>query len=120
MLIEKLMSGLYMGDCARRLLLSFAQRASLFGGDIPDALTKKDSFTTAGEHIRSAAVLSEAASSLGSASEPGSSRPMFGVCLVWLCSLARGSKACLICCASAACLQSPRMLDGQTQPLCSS
>jgi hypothetical protein len=48
MLIEKLMSGLYMGDCARRLLLSFAQRASLFGDVIPEALTKKDSFTTAG------------------------------------------------------------------------
>jgi hexokinase len=49
MLIEKLMSGLYMGDCARRLLLSFAQRASLFGDVIPDALTQKDSCTTAGE-----------------------------------------------------------------------
>ena len=48
MLIEKLMSGLYMGDCARRLLLSFAQRASLFGDVIPEALTKKDSFSTAG------------------------------------------------------------------------
>ncbi|WIA11704.1 hypothetical protein OEZ85_011800 [Tetradesmus obliquus] len=47
MLIEKLMSGLYMGDCARRLLLSFAQRASLFGDVIPEALTKKDSFSTA-------------------------------------------------------------------------
>lgn len=48
MLIEKLMSGLYMGDCARRLLLSFAQRAELFGDVIPEALSKKDSFTTAG------------------------------------------------------------------------
>ncbi|KAF8070974.1 HXK1 [Scenedesmus sp. PABB004] len=47
MLVEKLMSGLYMGDCARRLLLSFAQRADLFGGDIPNNLTVKDSFTTA-------------------------------------------------------------------------
>ncbi|KAF6256737.1 hexokinase [Scenedesmus sp. NREL 46B-D3] len=47
MLVEKLMSGLYMGDCARRLLLSFAQRASLFGDVIPEALTQKDSFTTA-------------------------------------------------------------------------
>lgn len=43
------MSGLYMGDCARRLLLSFAQRAELFGDVIPEALSKKDSFTTAGE-----------------------------------------------------------------------
>lgn len=48
MLIEKLMSGLYMGDCARRLLLSFAQRANLFDGNIPEKLTQKDSFTTAG------------------------------------------------------------------------
>jgi hexokinase len=47
MLMEKLMSGLYMGDCARRLLLSFAQRAELFGDVIPEALSKKDSFTTA-------------------------------------------------------------------------
>lgn len=47
MLIEKLMSGLYMGECARRLLLSFAQRAALFGDVIPDNLSKSGSFTTA-------------------------------------------------------------------------
>lgn len=47
MLIEKLMSGLYMGDAARRLLLSFAQRAQLFGGDIPARLTEKDGLSTA-------------------------------------------------------------------------
>jgi len=40
MLIEKLMSGLYMGDCARRILLSFAQRADLFYGDVPIRLTE--------------------------------------------------------------------------------
>lgn len=48
MQIEKLMSGLYMGECARRLLLSFAQRADLFGGTIPERLGERDSFTTAG------------------------------------------------------------------------
>eukprot|EP00878_Enallax_costatus_P020038 GHUV01021167.1.p1 GENE.GHUV01021167.1~~GHUV01021167.1.p1 ORF type:complete len:457 (+),score=164.86 GHUV01021167.1:206-1576(+) len=50
MLIEKLMSGLYMGDCARRVLLSFAQRTQLFGEStdgIPEELGKKDSFSTA-------------------------------------------------------------------------
>lgn len=49
MLIEKLMSGLYMGDVARRLLLSFVHRANLFGGDIPELLDTKDGFTTARE-----------------------------------------------------------------------
>jgi hexokinase len=49
MLIEKLMSGLYMGDCARRILLSFARDAHLFGGVVPELLTQKGSFTTAGE-----------------------------------------------------------------------
>lgn len=51
MLIEKLMSGLYMGDCARRLLLSFARHANLFNGAVPEMLTKADSFTTAGERV---------------------------------------------------------------------
>jgi hypothetical protein len=31
MLIEKLMSGLWMGDCARRILLTFARRTNLLG-----------------------------------------------------------------------------------------
>eukprot|EP00879_Flechtneria_rotunda_P019548 GHRR01020535.1.p1 GENE.GHRR01020535.1~~GHRR01020535.1.p1 ORF type:complete len:376 (+),score=140.95 GHRR01020535.1:786-1913(+) len=47
MLAEKLMSGLYMGDVARRLLLSFAQRTDLFNGVIPENLTQKDGFSTA-------------------------------------------------------------------------
>jgi len=51
MLIEKLMSGLYMGDCARRLLLSFARHANLFNGAVPETLTQADSFTTAGERV---------------------------------------------------------------------
>lgn len=58
MLIEKLMSGLYMGECARRLLLSFAQRAQLFGDAsvvIPEELGKKDSFSTAGKACTGAA-----------------------------------------------------------------
>jgi hexokinase len=71
MLIEKLMSGLYMGDCARRLLLSFAQRASLFGDVIPEALTKKDSFTTAGEAAR-LEDLSAAAAAAGIGAAPHS------------------------------------------------
>lgn len=49
MLIEKLMSGLYMGDCARRLLLSFARHANLFNGHVPERLAQADSFSTAGE-----------------------------------------------------------------------
>lgn len=48
MLIEKLMSGLYMGECARRLLLSFARHASLFNGEVPAKLTEANSFGTAG------------------------------------------------------------------------
>lgn len=31
MLIEKLMSGLWMGDCARRHMLTFARKVQLFG-----------------------------------------------------------------------------------------
>jgi hexokinase len=50
MLIEKLMSGLYMGECARRLLLSFARHASLFSGAVPEKLTEPNSFVTAGAH----------------------------------------------------------------------
>jgi len=49
MLIEKLMSGLYMGECARRVLWSFARKAHLFGGFVPDRLTEPHSFTTAGQ-----------------------------------------------------------------------
>jgi hypothetical protein len=49
MLVEKLMSGLYMGECARRLLLSFARNAQLFGGHVPGPLAEKGSFTTAGK-----------------------------------------------------------------------
>jgi hypothetical protein len=48
MLVEKLMSGLYMGDCARRLLLSFARHANLFGGQVPEGLTMRDGLSTAG------------------------------------------------------------------------
>jgi hypothetical protein len=48
MLIEKLMSGLYMGENARRILLSFARDAQLFGGFVPEPLTRSSSFTTAG------------------------------------------------------------------------
>jgi hexokinase len=49
MLIEKLMSGLYMGENARRILLSFARDTQLFGGSVPELLTQPGSFTTAGE-----------------------------------------------------------------------
>lgn len=48
MLIEKLMSGLYMGENARRILLSFARDTQLFGGSVPQLLTQPGSFTTAG------------------------------------------------------------------------
>ncbi len=48
MLIEKLMSGLYMGEAARRILLSFARHASLFDGVVPQKLTEANSFVTAG------------------------------------------------------------------------
>jgi hexokinase len=48
MLIEKLMSGLYMGENARRILLSFARHASLFNGHVPEKLSQPNSFSTAG------------------------------------------------------------------------
>jgi hypothetical protein len=48
MLVEKLMSGLYMGECAQRLLLSFARHANLFGGHVPAKLSEHGSFVTAG------------------------------------------------------------------------
>jgi hypothetical protein len=48
MLVEKLMSGLYMGENARRILLTFARDAQLFGGFVPEPLTRSGSFTTAG------------------------------------------------------------------------
>ena len=51
MLVEKLMSGLYMGENARRILLSFARDSQLFGGFVPEPLTKEGSFTTAGEQL---------------------------------------------------------------------
>jgi hypothetical protein len=54
MLIEKLMSGLYMGENARRILLSFARHASLFNGHVPDQLTQPNSFSTAGAHCMGA------------------------------------------------------------------
>jgi hexokinase len=47
MLIEKLMSGLYLGECARRHLLTFSRRAGLFGPAPPPALETPGSFTTA-------------------------------------------------------------------------
>jgi hexokinase len=47
MLIEKLMSGLWMGDCARRILLTFARRAALFGDAVPPRLFEAGAFTTA-------------------------------------------------------------------------
>lgn len=47
MLIEKLMSGLYMGENARRILLSFARHASLFNGHVPEKLSQPNSFSTA-------------------------------------------------------------------------
>ena len=50
MLVEKLMSGLYMGECARRVLLTFAQEEQLFGGYVPERLEQQNSFATAGEH----------------------------------------------------------------------
>ncbi len=34
MLIEKLMSGLWMGDNARRILLTFARSVQLFGPEV--------------------------------------------------------------------------------------
>jgi hexokinase len=58
MLVEKLMSGLYMGDCTRRLLLSFASDAQLFGGHVPGPLAEKGSFTTAGKDPPEACVAS--------------------------------------------------------------
>lgn len=48
MLVEKLMSGLYMGECAQRLLLSFARHANLFGGVVPAKLSEPGTFVTAG------------------------------------------------------------------------
>lgn len=48
MLIEKLMSGLWLGDCARRHLLTFAKEAQLFGdGPVPEKLLDPAAFTTA-------------------------------------------------------------------------
>ncbi|GBF92337.1 hexokinase [Raphidocelis subcapitata] len=47
MLIEKLMSGLWMGDCARRILLTFARRTQLFGAPVPPRLFEAGAFTTA-------------------------------------------------------------------------
>jgi hypothetical protein len=59
MLIEKLMSGLYMGENARRILLSFARHASLFNGHVPDKLCEPNSFSTAGEFARTQHVLAQ-------------------------------------------------------------
>lgn len=47
MLIEKLMSGLWMGDCTRRILLTFARRAQLLGATVPPKLEDPSAFTTA-------------------------------------------------------------------------
>jgi hexokinase len=47
MLIEKMMSGLYLGECARRILLTFAQKVELFGPVVPAKLTEPWSFSTA-------------------------------------------------------------------------
>ncbi|KAI8475386.1 MAG: hexokinase [Monoraphidium minutum] len=47
MLIEKMMSGLWMGDNARRILLTFARRTQLFGAKVPPALEDPAAFTTA-------------------------------------------------------------------------
>lgn len=47
MLIEKLMSGLWMGDNARRILLTFAQKTHLFGATVPAKLFDASAFTTA-------------------------------------------------------------------------
>jgi len=35
---EKLISGMYMGEIVRRILLKMAQEASLFGDDVPQKL----------------------------------------------------------------------------------
>jgi len=48
MLVEKMMSGLWLGEVARRVLLTFAERAALFGhGALPAALCQPGAFTTA-------------------------------------------------------------------------
>lgn len=47
MLIEKLMSGLWMGDNARRILLTFACKVQLFGSQVPAKLADPAAFTTA-------------------------------------------------------------------------
>lgn len=47
MLIEKLMSGLWMGDNARRILLTFACKVQLFGPSVPPKLSDPQAFTTA-------------------------------------------------------------------------
>jgi hexokinase len=49
MLIEKLMSGLYMGECARRILATFATKTQLLGPVPPPKLLQPGSFTT--EHL---------------------------------------------------------------------
>lgn len=48
MLVEKMMSGLWLGEVARRVLLTFAEKASLFGpGALPAGLCQAGCFTTA-------------------------------------------------------------------------
>jgi hexokinase len=48
MLMEKMMSGLWLGEIARRILLTFAERAALFGpGGLPAGLCQPGAFTTA-------------------------------------------------------------------------
>ncbi|KAL3679358.1 hypothetical protein R1sor_022314 [Riccia sorocarpa] len=45
-IFEKMMSGMYLGDLVRRVLLKLAQDASLFGDTVPEKLTKKGSLVT--------------------------------------------------------------------------
>jgi hexokinase len=48
MLVEKMMSGLWLGEVARRVLLTFAEKAALFGpGALPAGLCQAGAFTTA-------------------------------------------------------------------------
>ncbi len=47
MLLEKMVSGLYLGDIARRILATFAEKTQLLGKVVPPLIREQGSFTTA-------------------------------------------------------------------------
>jgi hexokinase len=47
MLLEKMVSGLYLGDITRRILATFAEKTQLLGKVVPPLIREQGSFTTA-------------------------------------------------------------------------